>query len=397
MKIFLIIIDGLGDKPIPQLGNKTPLEKAKTPNLDLLAKDGICGLILPWTQKGKLPTSDDCHLALFGYSPEKSNPGRGVFEVLGIGEKILKNDICFRGNFATINKNSIIIDRRAERIEETESLIFALNKIKIEGIKILIKKAFGYRVGIILRGKNLSEKVTSNDPKKIGVKVLKISGKEKKAKLTADILNEFLEKAQVILENHKLNKKRKKQGKLPGNYLLVRGAGKLKKVKSFQEKYGLKSAFISGGTLYQGIAKYLGMKEIKVKGADGSVKTDLKGKFLAGKKALCNYDFVFLHIKAADSLAEDGNFKEKKKFIEKIDQNLKFLPKDSLIIITADHSTCSLQKRHCLEPIPILISGKEKDRVGQFSEKACRKGKLGKFKQLELMPKILNLIKNNKK
>jgi 2,3-bisphosphoglycerate-independent phosphoglycerate mutase len=394
-KIILIIIDGLGDEPIPQLKNKTPLEAAKTPNFDFLAKNGICGLVLPWHEKGKLPTSEDTHLAIFGYDPKKSNPGRGVLEVLGIGEKIKKGDICFRGNFATVDENLVIIDRRAERIENTEDLVESLNKIKIKGVKVIVKKAFGHRIGIIFRGKNLSANVSSNDPKKIGVKVLKIKGQRKMVK----ILEEFLEKARTILENHPKNKERIKEGKLPANYILLRGVGKFKKIKSFKEKYGLKAAFIAGGTLYKGIGRYLGMEEIKVKGADGTIKTNLKGKFLAIKNAIKNYDFIFLHIKACDNLAEDGKFLEKKEFIEKIDKNLKPILnlKDILIVITGDHSTCSLKKSHCNLPNPILIYGAKKDGCKKFSEKECKKGKLGILKQTDLMKKISTLTKGFQK
>jgi 2,3-bisphosphoglycerate-independent phosphoglycerate mutase len=390
-KIILIVIDGLSDEPIPQLKNKTPLEAANTPNLDFLAKNGICGLVLPWRQRGKLPTSEETHLAIFGYDPKKSNPGRGVLEVLGIGEKIKKGDVCFRGNFATVDENLTIIDRRAERIEDTEGLIKSLNRIKIKGVKVIVRKAFGHRIGIIFRGKNLSADVSSNDPKEVGVKVLKIKGQKKMVK----IVNEFLEKSRTILENHPKNKKRKKEGKLPANYILLRGAGKFKKVKSFKEKYGLKAAFIAGGTLYKGIGRYLGMEEIKVKGADGTIKTNLKGKFLAAKKAIKNYDFIFLHIKACDNLAEDGKFLEKKEFIEKIDQNLKPILnlKDVLIVVTGDHSTCSLKKSHCNLPNPILIYGVMKDGCKKFSERECKKGKLGILKQIDLMKKILILTK----
>ena len=394
-KIILIVIDGLGDESIPQLKNKTPLEVAKTPNFDFLAKNGVCGLVLPWREKGKLPTSEDTHLAIFGYDPKKSNPGRGVLEVLGIGEKIKKGDVCFRGNFATVDENLRIIDRRAERIEDTEDLIESLNKIKIKGVKVIVRKAFGHRVGIIFRGKNLSANVSSNDPKKVGVRVLKIKGPKKMVK----ILEEFLEKARTILENHPKNKKRIKEGKLPANYILLRGAGKLKKIKSFKEKYGLKAAFIAGGTLYKGIGRYLGMEEIKVKGANGTIKTNLKGKFLAAKKAIKDYDFIFLHIKACDNLAEDGKFLEKKEFIEKIDQNLKPILnlKDVLTVITGDHSTCSLKKNHCILPNPILIYGAKREGCKKFSERECKKGKLGILKQIDLMKKIFTLTKGFQK
>ena len=402
-KILLIVIDGLGDEPIPQLKNKTPLEKAETPNLDFLAKKGILGLVLPYFEKGKLPTSEDTHLALFGFDPKISNPGRGVLEVLGIGMEILPGDVCLRGNFGTLDEKMKILDRRAGRLENTEPLIEAISNIEIEGVKFLIKKAFSHRIGIVMRGEKLSSEISDGDPKIIGVQPLKIKAldKSKKAKFTAKVLNEFLKRAHFILKNHPLNKKRK----LPANYILVRGAGKLKKFLAFSKKYKLKSCCIAGGTLYKGIGKYLGMDLIQAEGANGLQNTNLKGKILAAKKALKKYNFIFCHIKAADNLAEDGNFLGKEEFIEKIDKNIKPLLglKNTLIAITADHSTCSELKRHCVEPIPILIYGTPptllppasrapgKNGVQKFSEKACQKGKFGKIKQINLMKKILEL------
>lgn len=392
-KIILIVIDGLADEKIPQLKHKTPLESAKTQNLDFMAKNGICGSAIVWAEKNKLPTSEDTHLAIFGYDPKKSNPGRGVLEALGIGEPVQKQDICLRGNFATVDENLTIIDRRAGRIENTENLISALNKIRVKGVKIIIRKSFGHRVVLMLRGKNLSPKINSNDPKKLGVSVLRISAKEKKAKKTSQILNEFLEKSRTVLENHPLNKKRIKEGKLPANYLLLRGAGKIKKIKCFKGKYGLKAGFIAGGTLYKGIGKFLGMKEIKVKGANGMTNTNLEGKFLSAKKEIKNFDFLFLHIKATDTFGEDGDFFKKKEFIEKIDKNIKslFNLRDVLIVVTGDHPTSSLKKSHDFGNNPVLVFGNGKDDIEKFSEKECEKGKLGNFPQIQLMPKILQL------
>jgi len=415
-KILLIVIDGLGDEPIPQLKNKTPLEKAETPNLDFLAKKGILGLVLPYFEKGKLPTSEDTHLALFGFDPKISNPGRGVLEVLGIGMEILPGDVCLRGNFGTLDEKMKILDRRAGRLENTEPLIEAISNIEIEGVKFLIKKAFSHRIGIVMRGLqpthhppalggplNLSSEISDGDPKKINVKPKKIKALKISAKFTAKLLNEFLKRAHQILKNHPLNKKRK----LPANYILVRGAGKLKKFLAFSKKYKLKSCCIAGGTLYKGIGKYLGMDLIQAEGANGLQNTNLKGKILAAKKALKKYNFIFCHIKATDNLAEDGNFLGKEEFIEKIDRNLKPLLKlkNTLIVVTADHSTCSELKRHCVEPIPILIYGTPptllppasrapgKNGVQKFSEKACQKGKFGKIKQINLMEKILKYAK----
>lgn len=391
------MIDGLGDEKIPLLSYKTPLEAAQKPHFDFLIKNGIGGLVEPFYLKNQIPTSEDCHLALFGYNPLKHNPGRGVLEALGLGLKIKKDDLCFRGNFATVNEKFKIIDRRAGRINETESLIKSLNRLRIgqfKNISFFLKKTFGHRFVLILRGKNLSEKVTSNDPKKNNEFVLEIKPQIKKAKMTALFLNEFLRKSHLILKNHPFNKKRK----LPANFLLLRGAGKLKKVEKFEKKYGLKACVIAGGTLYKGIGVYLGMKNIKVSGSNGMKNTNLKGKIIAAKKSLKNYDFVFLHIKATDTFAEDGDFKGKKAFIEKIDRNLKELLslRDVVIIITGDHSTCSLLKSHCSLPNPLLVFGLGKDKVSSFSERACREGALGKIPQLQVLKTIFKKIKENR-
>lgn len=402
VKILLIVIDGLGDSPIPELGNKTPLEAAQTPNLDFLAKQGVCGLIEPfkfdWQDK---PESDTCHLALFGYEPEKYHLGRGVYEAFGIGVNLRKGDIALRANFAAINDDLKIIDRRAGRIEATQPLVDALKEIEVEGVQFLLFKSFGHRAVLILRcltcnvKHGLSAKISDSDPKNTGVEPLQIKPLDdsKEARFTAKILNEFLEKAQQILKNHPLNLERIKKNLPPANCILTRMAGRFQETVAFEKKYGLSACCIAGGALYKGIGRILGMNLIEVEGANGFKNTNLKGKISAAKDALKNYDFVFLHIKAADSLAEDGNFLGKKEFIERIDENLKpllFL-KNTLIIVTADHSTCSLLKRHCSEPIPILIFGNGKDSVEKFSEKACLKGNLGRFNQLDLMPLFRNL------
>ena len=399
MKVLLIIIDGLGDAKISQLKNKTPLEVAKTPHLDFLVKQGICGLMTPfkfdWQEK---PESDTSHLALFGYEPEKYYLGRGVYEAAGIGIKLQKGDLALRVNFATVSDDLKVIDRRAGRISETQSLIKDLSGIEIEGVKFILKKSYGHRAVLVLKGRNLSAKISDSDPKVTGGRALQIKPLDKstKAKFTAQVLNKFLEKAHQILKNHPLNKEKERKGLLPANELLVRGAGLLRETLSFKEKYNLISCCLAGGALYKGIAKILGMDLIEVKGATGFANTNLKGKIQAAKNALEKYNFVFLHIKAADSLAEDGNFFGKKEFIERIDENLKSLLglRNTLIVVTADHSTCSNLKRHCLEPIPILIVGPgiKANGLKKFSETACQKGKLGLFNQLDLMPKILSIL-----
>ena len=396
-KIVLIIIDGLGDMPQAELKEKTPLEAANTPNLDLMAKDGVCGQIEPfyWPEQG-YPHSDTAHLALFGYDPNKYYLGRGPYEVSGIEMTLKKGDVALRANFATVDENLNIIDRRAGRIENTQKLINALLGQKIEKVDFIIKKSYGHRAGLILRGKGISDKITDNDPHKAGEKVTSIEPKNDslEAKFTAKIFNQFLKKSHEILQNHPLNQKRAVQGKPLANYLLVRGAGQIKKTPSFEEKYQLKAACIAGGALYKGIAKILGMNIINVPGANGMPSTNLKGKIESALNSLNNYDFIFIHIKATDSLAEDGDCLGKKDFIEKIDQSIAPLLsiKNTIITITADHCTCSNLKSHCIGPVPLLVfGGNDKDSVNNFSEKSCEQGSLGKIEALRLMDFLLDL------
>ena len=395
-KIILIVADGLGDSPVPELGNKTPLEAAETPNLDWLVQNGTCGLMKP-VHHTAIPTSEEGHMSLFGYSAEKYTIRRGFFTVLGAGIKMRKGDIALRGNFATVDDQMNVVDRRAGRIDDTFDLIKAVDGIKIDGVKFIVKYADGYRVGIVLRGKSLSPNISEGDPHygkmEKGLRKVEPLDETREAKFTADVLNKFLEQSHRILEKHPFNKKRQEQGLLPGNYFLVRGISSFVELPSFKERYGLKACCIAGRSIYKGISKSLGMKIMEVRGADGSTSTNLKGKISAAKKAFKKYNFIFLHIKATDCLAEDGNYKGKKEFIEKIDKNLKPLLdlKGVLMVVTADHSTCCGLKRHCDELIPILVYGAGSDGVSKFSEKECRNGKLGQFSQLDLMKKILFL------
>ena len=401
MKIIFIVIDGLGDQLVPELGNKTPLESATKPNLDVLASQGICGSMEPFLVEGEdKATSEGTHIGLFGY--QDYFLGRGPYEAVGLGMKLKNGDVALRANFASVNSEMEIIDRRAGRIEKTEKLISSLKDIKIGGVKFLIKKALGHRAVLVLRpgkGVSLSANISKGDSKKVGEKPLEIKPMDEtsEAAFTAKVLNIYLNKTHQILKDHIANQKRVYQGEVPANYLLIRGAGQLRLVPSFKERYGLKAACVSGGGLYKGIAEILGMKLIKVRGATARVNTNLKGKVLASIKALKKYDFIFCHIKAADSLAEDGKFLEKKEFIEKIDASLAPLLglKKTLVVITGDHDTSSVLKAHCNDLVPVLIWGNGRDeKVSSFSEKECLKGGLGKFGQEKLLDKILAL-KNN--
>lgn len=396
-KILLAILDGVGDRPSLALENKTPLEAAKTPNLDILVKNSACGLMNS-IGKGIIPESDNAHLSIFGYPLDKYYAGRGPLEAAGLEMEMKPGDIAFRVNFATVDFSGLITDRRAGRINSVKLFVEKLNGIEIDGIKFLLKAGTSHRACLIMKGMGLSSNISSNDPHKTSVKPfeVKAENRDKKAIFTAAVLNKFLINANRILDELSINKKREKEGKPKANYLLLRGAGIYKKIPAFKEKYGLRACCIAGGGLYKGVARAVGMKILKVDGATGTLETDLGAKINAAIKALKKYDFVFIHIKGTDILGHDGKCKEKKEFIEKIDHAFKPIInlKNTVIAITGDHSTPCALKDHSADPTPLLIFGRMKDKLNHFSEKDCANGSIGTILGLDLMPKLLKIAKD---
>ncbi len=396
-KIMLVVCDGMGDLPCRELAGKTPLEAAKTPNLDRLAAEGITG-IMDVLGKGLTPSSDRGHLALFGYDFKKIRVGRGPIEALGIKMNLKHGDVAFRGNLGTVDRERRILDRRAGRIKNAVKLAKALNGMRIQGIQFLVKAGTSHRVAIVMRGPGLSEKVSDSDPHEEGKKALKVKATDRsgKAEFTASVLNEFLEKAHSILSKHPLNAERKRRGLPEANFVLTRGAGAMKKVRSFREKYGLNACCIAGGGLYKGVAALVGMKVIDVRGATGTPQTNIKGKISRAVKELKGkHDFVFVHIKGTDVFGHDGDAPAKKRFIERIDAELKPLLalEDAIVIVTADHSTPCSKKDHSSDPVPLLLWGKgiKADSVQRFGERECGKGSIGRIRGIELMGKVLSI------
>ena len=396
-KVIFIVCDGLGDRPVRQLGGKTPLEAASTPNLDQLAKEGICGLVHT-VDIGIRPGSDTSHLALFGYDPKIYYTGRGPFETAGIDMEMKPGDICFRANMGTVDEKMIVIDRRAGRIDDTSEFADLFNGMVIDGATFLLKKGTGHRVGLIIRGKGLSSRIIDADPHEIGEKIHQVKSTDgsKEAEFTAEVLNKFLKTTHEKLKDLPSNKEREKAGELPANFILVRGAGVFPRVPSFKEKYGLKAVCLAGAGLYKGIGKILGMVTPNIEGATGKPDSNLKVKIAELKKLYDKFDFFFIHFKGADTLGEDGNCQAKKEFIEKIDQAIEPLLdlKDTLIVVTADHSTPCELKAHSADPVPVLIWGRQvrTDKVVSFGERDCIQGGLGQVKGLNIMPIVIDLL-----
>jgi 2,3-bisphosphoglycerate-independent phosphoglycerate mutase len=390
MKSLLIVCDGMGDR---LTGGKTPLEVARTPNMDGIAREGITG-IMDTVRTGVRPGSDTAHLSLFGYDPFEVYTGRGPFEAYGANLELKSGDVALRCNFATI-RNGRVIDRRAGRDEQgLEELAAEVSKIKLKGAGMIFKRCAGHRAVLVLRGRNLSSNVTDTDPEAVDVPPSRsrpLDGGSASRK-TADLLNEFTRKTEKILSKHPANKKRK----LPANVVLCRGAGIKPELESFGEKYGIKAVCISATTLIKGVCKCIGMDVMDVEGATGHVDSKISRKAKVTLNALKKYDLVFLHIKGTDEASHDGNFDSKRKMIERIDREvigpvLKGA-RNTTIVLTADHSTPLSIRQHSADPVPVAIIGDvRRDHIEKFTERECSRGGLNRICGLDLINLILDI------
>ncbi|HQD25363.1 MULTISPECIES: 2,3-bisphosphoglycerate-independent phosphoglycerate mutase [Methanoculleus] len=404
-KVLFVVLDGVSDRPCDALNGLTPLEAAKTPVLDRIAAEGICG-IMDSVAPGIRPGSDTSHLALLGYPPQEYYTGRGPLEAEGTGIHMTAGMIGFRCNFATVDENGLITDRRAGRISGTAPLAEAIREevdLSALGVEFRFESGAGHRAALALSGVGLGDKVSSNDPKKEGVKppAVKPCTDDPADKKTAEACNEFIRQSSKVLYDHPLNIKRMEEGLPPANLLLIRGAGKMGKFPQFSERYGLSGSVISAATLITGIGKVVGLEHIPVPGTTGSVNSDLNAKVKAALGELERKDFVLMNIKGADEAGHDGKGIQKRDFIEVIDAALEpllDLP-DTLLVICADHSTpCSI-KDHSADPVPVVIRGPgvRVDRNTRFDEISCAEGGLHRIRGLDLMPIVLDLINKSHK
>ena len=404
-RILFIVLDGISDRPCPALGGTTPLAAAKTPVLDKLAQEGCCG-IMDTIAPGIRPGSDTAHLALLGYDPYKYYTGRGPLECEGSGIHMEPGMIGFRCNYATVSKEGLVIDRRAGRIHDTAALSAAIQDgvdLSKFGVEFTFRSGAGHRAALALKGEGIGHCVTSNDPKKEGVKPLTVSAIKKTPahEKTAAVCNEFVRQSTKILFDHPMNKDRLAQSLSPANVVLMRGAGEMGMYEPFQEKYGLTGSVISAASLITGIGRAVGLPHIEVPGATGSQNSNVAGKISAALNELKTKEFVLMNIKGADESGHDGLAEQKRDFIEKIDPLLEPLLglKDTIIIICGDHSTPCTIKDHSADPVPVLIRGDgvRMDDVFHYDEYHCAKGGLNRIRGTDLLPIALDLINKSHK
>ncbi|HEY6865699.1 MAG TPA: 2,3-bisphosphoglycerate-independent phosphoglycerate mutase [Candidatus Eisenbacteria bacterium] len=377
-KIVLLVLDGVGDLPHPDRGGRTPLEAARTPNLNRLAPAAALGRVLP-VGPGITPGSGPGHLALFGYDPVRTEVGRGVLEALGAGLELAPGDVAARANFCTVGADGVVTDRRAGRIpsEVCAQLVARLQREipRLEDVEIILRAGKGHRFVVVLRGSGLAGEVSDADPHHDGAPVPKAVAHVPAAEKTARIANAFLERARAVLARDH-----------PANAALLRGLSARPHLAGYAERFRLRAVAIAAYPMYRGVAQLAGMTVVPAGESPAEA-------FAAARERWGAFDFFFIHVKGTDMAGEDGNFEAKVAVIESVDAALPVLLTLSpdVLCVTGDHSTPVLAKGHSWHPVPVLVHGRlcGADQSPRFNEKAARAGSLGTMASRDLMAVLL--------
>ncbi len=419
--IIYVLLDGIGDLPHPDLKGATPLSYAKTPNLDKIASNGTIGEVIS-VGKGIAPQSDIAVFNMLGYKFQNSTyVGRGVIEAIGIGIDFKNGDLALRGNFATVNDEKIIVDRRAGRkIEKEDTLGIAREleeKIRFSDPKasVVVSPTIGHRVIVRIRceGQFLSPDISNTDPAYAridGMGVAKAVGDYLKiekslplnesagAKLSASLVNEFTEQSLQIMKESQVNKTRMEKGKKLLNSILLRDAGnKFPDVIPINQLHEMKFSCIVDMPVEIGIANVLKMKTFSAGGL-----TDYEEKARVAAQAMDTQNAIYVHIKGPDEFGHDGDAIGKMKNIEEIDKLFFGTLLDNIdtskvaIVVSGDHSTPCINKSHSDDPVPVLVSGNsvKKDGTTRFTEEQAKKGGMGLLAGADVIKMAIRLVKS---
>ena len=422
LKIVYVLLDGVGDLPHPNLAGKTPLGAANTPNLDRLAKNGTMGEVIT-VGKGIAPESDIAVFNMLGYKFKHDDyVGRGVVEAIGIGIDFKDGDLALRGNFATLNGDGVIIDRRAGRNIEKQDAEAVSNeieeKIKFsdENTTVTITPTIGHRLVIRIRSNGaLSSNISNTDPSYGRVNGMGIAravtdflriekclplDEESHTKLASKLVNELTEQSLDIMKKSKVNERRKENDKKLLNGILLRDAGNTyPKVTPINDLHSMKFSCIVDMPVEIGISEILKMKTY-----DAGGLTDYEEKAKVAAKAMDEQNAVYVHLKGPDEFGHDGDARGKMENIEEIDKRFFGTLLDNIdsskvaVVISADHSTPCVNKGHSADPVPLLISGNmvTSDDTQRFTETEAKKGRIGLIDGAQVITTGIGVIKSQK-
>lgn len=394
MKYIVVLGDGMADQPLEELGGKTPLEYAQTPQMDALAKKGSIGMVRT-VPEGMSPGSDTANLSVLGYDPKIYYSGRSPLEALNIGVDLENGDVAVRANLVTLSEEEEeyeakrILDHSSDEIstEEAAQLLEAVREV-LEDERFQFYVGTSYRHCLVWKQGMVLPLTPPHD----------IRGKQITEYLPQEpSFLEMQKKSYEILKNHPVNLKRREQGLNPANSLWFWGAGTKPALSPFEEKFGKKGAMISAVDLLKGIAVGTSMKNITVEGANGGLHTNYEGKAQAALQVLLEEgcDFAYIHVEAPDEMGHQGSIEKKIQAIQYLDQRVIRVVKEGMdasgedyrMLILPDHPTPICVKTHTSDPVPYLLydSGKEEKHDWLYNEAEAEKSGNRVAKGHELM------------
>jgi 2,3-bisphosphoglycerate-independent phosphoglycerate mutase len=422
-RLLYVCLDGLGDDPIPELDDRTPLEAADTPFLDALARQGRTGLVTT-VGEGIAPESDIAVFAILGYDPREEHPGRGVVEVLGVGMDFRNGDLAYRVNFATAEWPTIV-DRRVGRdlsSEESAALADEVNeKLSLPDATFELRATVEHRGVLVIRSNEgpLSAEVSNTDPAyrkegHLGVALETFEPEVARceplddtpaARVAAELTNAFVEGAARVLDVAEVNIHRRAEGRLPGNLILTRDGGDHRpRLEPINDRFGITWGCFVEMPVERGIAIALAMEPVD------APRSDPTGFGPAAEEAYATWadlaadasgDFgaLYIHLKGPDVPAHDGRAEDKRDVVAAIDRAFfgQLLPHvdpgRTIVAVTADHATSCIRKAHTADPVPLLVSGGpvRPDGTSSFGERACRDGSLGLLRGPQILPRLAEL------
>lgn len=360
MKYIVLLGDGMSDEKLKELDNRTPLQAAKTPNMDLMARCGTLGLAKT-VPKGLPPGSDVANLSVFGYDPRSCYTGRSPLEAASMGVELGPNDVAFRINLVNLEpaRGTLIMnDYSAGHISTAEGreLIEALQR-ELGDQEFQFYPGVGYRHLLVWRdGKS---EIVATPPHDIsGQSILDYLPRGNGAERLIYLMNA----SQLVLNNHPQFRRRLEADKVPANSIWLWGHGKAPKIEPFRDRFGISGAVISAVDLINGIGVCAGLDVIKVEGVTGYLDTNYEGKVAAALAALEQHDFVYLHVEAPDEASHSGNLDHKLQAIEDFDARIVGPVLEGIkrfgayrILCTPDHPTPLRLKTHTADPVPFIV------------------------------------------
>lgn len=412
-KCLLLLLDGLGDRGHEALEGRTPLQAAATPTLDGLAAAGCSGLYHPALAGQALP-SELAHFLLFGYGAEDF-PGRAPLEALGAGLEPEPEDVAVMARLVQVTGEGgclrLVRDTPPQgEPEDLASLAACLPELETHGLRFSWHHIKGLHGLLLLRGAGripsplftdtnpIRDRAMLIEPRPLAEASAEGTDTEADARNSALALKEYLVRAHELLRGHPVNQRREARGLPPINALATQRAGRLKPVRSFAQRYGLKAVCLASGDLYQGLSRYLGLEFRRMEDTH-DLGGDLALRLEAAREALSDHDFVHVHTKAPDVAAHTKDCLRKRDVIAALDKGARdILPElagdsELLLAVTADHSTASSGSLiHSGEPVPLLLHGQgvRRDAVARFDEISAAAGGLGFLRGRELMLMLLN-------